>query len=145
VDIPKPVPGLVIRYSYLWRAEYLQGRDEGSKARPCAIVLAVQKGEGGERVTVLPVTHAEPTNRELALEIPLATKKRLGLDGERSWIVLTEANQFDWPGPDLRPIQIGGSASVSYGQLSQRFFHRLREKFVRVLRAQNAGVVRRQE
>ena len=33
------------------------------------------------------------------MEIPLATKARLGLDDARSWIVLNEANRFIWPGP----------------------------------------------
>ena len=36
--LPKPVPGLVIRYSYLWHREYLEGREDGQKDRPCAIV-----------------------------------------------------------------------------------------------------------
>jgi len=41
----------------------------------------------------------------LAVEISHETKRRLGLDDDRSWIVLTEANRFAWPGPDLRPGQ----------------------------------------
>ena len=36
--LPKPVAGLIIRYSYLWYREHLEGRDEGQKDRPCAIV-----------------------------------------------------------------------------------------------------------
>jgi hypothetical protein len=39
-----------------------------------------------------------------AIENPPATKRRLGLDDERSWIVLTESNRFVWPGPDVRPV-----------------------------------------
>ena len=42
-----------------------------------------------------------PHDPEAAVEIPLATKMRLGLDDDRSWIILTEANRFTWPGPDL--------------------------------------------
>lgn len=41
---------------------------------------------------------------EGAIEIPAATKARLGLDAERSWIVTSEVNVFSWPGPDLRPV-----------------------------------------
>jgi hypothetical protein len=49
------LPGLVIRYSYLWHAEYLEGREEGKKDRPCAIVAAIRCDESGStRVLVLP-------------------------------------------------------------------------------------------
>ena len=37
--LPRPVPGLVVRYSYLWLDEHRRGREEGVKDRPCAIVL----------------------------------------------------------------------------------------------------------
>jgi len=42
VPLPEPVPGLVIRYSYLWYAEHVLGREEGQKDRPCAIVAAIR-------------------------------------------------------------------------------------------------------
>jgi len=58
VSLPKPEPGLVIRYSYLWRAEHLRGQEEGVKDRPCAIVLAPERVEDDTLVVVLPVTHS---------------------------------------------------------------------------------------
>lgn len=81
---PKPFPGLVIRYAYLWRAEFLAGREEGRKDRPCAIVASIRDDDGETRVLVLPVTHTPPECQELAVEIPAKVKARLGLDGERS-------------------------------------------------------------
>ena len=42
MSLPKPEPGLVIRYSYLWHAGHRQGREEGVKDRPRAIVLAIE-------------------------------------------------------------------------------------------------------
>lgn len=99
----EPVPGLVIRYSYLWLADHLKGQEEGVKDRPCAVILVTRDDDGEKTVTVLPVTHSPPGDLSLAMEIPVETKKRLGLDGARSWVVLSEANQFAWPGPDLRP------------------------------------------
>ena len=51
---PEPVPGLVIRYSYLWRREHLEGREEGRKDRPCAIVAAVRNDAGALHVLALP-------------------------------------------------------------------------------------------
>jgi hypothetical protein len=83
VSLPEPVPGLVIRYSYLWRSEHLQGREEAVKDRPCAVILVVGNDKGDQIVTVLPITHLPPDRRDLAVEIPLRTKQRLGLDTER--------------------------------------------------------------
>ena len=117
---PRPVPGQVIRYSYLWRAEYQRGQEEGVKDRPCVVVLAVTDEDGDEVVTVLPVTHTPPSGSGLAVEIPYATKQRLGLDSERSWVVLAEANRFTWPGPDLCMGIRGDPDSVIYGELPGR-------------------------
>lgn len=99
--LPAPVPGLVIRYGYLWRREHLEGRDEGRKDRPCAIVAAIRSQAGERRVLVLPITHGAPP-ADAAIEIPAPVKRRLRLDARRSWIVVTEYNEFLWPGPDLR-------------------------------------------
>jgi hypothetical protein len=41
-------------------------------------------------------------------------KRHLGLDGERSWIVLDEINDFIWPGHDLRPVP-GASSRIDHG------------------------------
>ena len=34
VAFPVPVPGLVIRYSYLWASEYARGQEEGGQGPP---------------------------------------------------------------------------------------------------------------
>jgi hypothetical protein len=112
---PSPIPGLVIRYSYLWASEHARGQEEGVKDRPCVVVLVSTEEAGDRIVTVLPVTHTPPANPRLAVEIPAATKLRLRLDEDRSWVLLTEANRFVWPGPDLRPLHPGDAASVAYG------------------------------
>ena len=56
------------------------------------------------------------------IEIPAVVKARLGLDGERSWIVVDEANVFAWPGPDLRMLPGQGAESSAYGFLPPGFF-----------------------
>lgn len=110
----RPGIGLVIRHAYLWWSEARNGREEGSKDRPCVIVhLRVNEHKELETY-ICPVTHVPPEVPEKAMEIPAATKKRLGLDDERSWIITTEVNRFIWPGPDLRPVPGGG---YSYGLL----------------------------
>jgi hypothetical protein len=130
VSFPEPYPGLVIRYSYLWKREFDAGRDEGTKDRPCAIVMAVTDEDGEKEVWVLPITHSAPADPADAIEIPTATKNRLRLDAERSWIVITEANEFLWPGPDLRPVPGRDAATIVYGPLPPRFFAHVRDRFL---------------
>ena len=143
--LPEPVPGLDIRYSYLWREEYARGHEEGVKDRPCAVIL-VSRHEADEWfVTVLPISHTPPADPALAVEIPAATKRRLGLDDERSWVVLSEANRFIWPGPDLRPLRPGDAASIAFGSLPFGLFETIRRKLVAAIRAHRTATVRRSE
>lgn len=132
---------MVVRYAYLWRREHAQGLEEGAKDRPCAVLLAVIDEAGDRKVVVLPVTHTPPSDPAHAVEIPAATKSRLGLDDERSWIVITEANRFTWPGPDLRPMNSG---AVVYGELPADLFRKVREKWL-ALSASRRSVVPRTE
>lgn len=142
---PIPQPGLVIRYSYLWHREAQQGREEGVKDRPCAVVLAIQDEENRTRVYALPITHSPPAAGEDAIEIPQPVKARLGLDSERSWVVVTEANIFAWPGPDLRLVQGKGPESAAYGFLPPGFFRVVRDRFLATRRDRRAALVPRTE
>jgi hypothetical protein len=142
---PNPEPGLVIRYSYLWLSEFLQGREEGVKDRPCTIVAAVQEeNQDTQRVLVLPVTHTLPNHPELAIEIPLAVKRHLGLDEAQSWIMLSESNDFLWPGPDLRPVGTDNS-TIAYGFLPPKIFITVRQRFIMLEEQQRASRVQRTE
>jgi hypothetical protein len=129
---PEPQVGLVISYSYLWSEEAERGQVEGKKDRPCAIVLALENPEPEavkrKHVVVAPITHSPPHDPNVAIEIPLRVKEHLGLDSERSWVVLDEVNVFTWPGFDLRPIKNAGGR-VEYGFLPPKLFDRLIEKF----------------
>ena len=146
VTFSAPVPGLVIRYSYLWHREALQGRDEGQKDRPCAIVAAVKAVQGGKvRVVVLPVTHSQPAEAGSAVEIPESVKRQLGLDKDRCWVMASEWNEFLWPGPDLRRLPGADDRSIAYGIIAPKFFGLLRAKFVANVQAGMAKAVRRTE
>ena len=129
---PEPEVGLVISYSYLWKEEEERGQVEGRKDRPCAIVLAVDQAgpqpTGHKQVAVVPITHSPPRDPNVAVEIPPRVKEHLGLDAERSWVILDEVNVFIWPGFDLRPIR-RGETRVDYGLLPPRFFDQLIAKF----------------
>lgn len=94
---------------------------------------------------VLPITHAPPADHADVLEIPTPTKERLGLDSERSWIVLTEANDFIWPGPDLRPVPGGDPSTAAYGYLPPRFMRVLRERLAQRRREKRFAATPRTE
>ncbi|MBK5967488.1 hypothetical protein CCR91_01505 [Thiorhodovibrio winogradskyi] len=145
MPLPLPTPGLVIRYAYLWREEHQRGMEEGRKDRPCAVILVTTDAKDGKIVTVLPVTHSPPADPSLAVEIPPETKRRLGLDDERSWILLTEANRFAWPGPDLRPVAPGNPESVAYGVLPRKLFIEVIAKFRDLVAERQARLVSRTE
>jgi hypothetical protein len=144
VALPKPVPGLVIRYSYLWRSEYRQGRYEGQKDRPCAIIAAIRVDQDGDpRILALPVSHSPPEHPDLAVEIPAKVKQRLGLDDARSWVVLSEWNEFVWPGPDLRRLPGADESSVAYGMAPPSLYAIIRDRFLALVRTRVAARVRR--
>jgi hypothetical protein len=85
--------------------------------------MSVVDDEGEQEILVLPITHTPPANPAAdAVEIPAETKNRLGLDFDRSWIVISEANEFLWPGPDLRAIPGRDDSTIAYGTLPPRFF-----------------------
>ena len=125
--LPVPEPGLVISYAYLWQAEYAQGREEGVKPRPCVIIILVRDWDAKQTVSVAPVTHSPPAKPDEAEEIPLVTKQRLGLDSARSWVAITEVNEFTWAGQDLRPVP-QDAGRFDYGFLPPGLFRQIRDR-----------------
>jgi hypothetical protein len=130
---------------FTWKREFDAGREVGTKDRPCAIVRTVVDADGDKEVLVLPVTHSPPADLVDAIEIPAATKSRLGLDGERSWVVITEANEFVWPGPDLRTVPGRDESTISYDPLPPRFFAHVRDEFLERDQRETFGRVKRTE
>lgn len=143
MPLPEPVPGLVIRYAYLWAAEHRRGQEEGIKDRPCVVVMITTYDAGNRVVTVLPVTRSPPRDHALAVEIPYATKQRLGLDEQASWIIISEANRFTWPGPDIRLGIAGDSASAAFGLLPRALFKTVQDRLVSALERRLLPVISR--
>ena len=79
---------MVIRYGYLWLHEHNHGQEEG-KSRPAAVIIVLDDDPHHPLVTVVPITHAPPAYTATAIEIPSVTKRRLGLDSDRSWIIIS--------------------------------------------------------
>lgn len=133
-----PRAGQVIAYSYLWAREHRLGLEEGRKDRPCAVVAARQIIAGREVVTVVPITHTPPHDPAEAVVIPASLKAHLGLDDAPAWIVITETNDFLWPGPDIRPGTV-------YGMLPPRFFAHIRDRILQTHLQRKLSRVRRTE
>lgn len=126
MSLPEPRAGLVIRYSFLWSSEQAKGAQEGTKDRPCAIVVAMRREQNGElTVIVAPITHTEPADKSAAIELAAGLRRKLGLDGERQWLCFDELNQFVWPGYDLRAIP-GKPSEYAYGMLPPAVYEQLR-------------------
>ena len=141
--LPDPQLGLVISYSYLWHHEHNAGRDEGTKSRPCVVVLAMEnQADGTTLVRVAPVTHSPPRAAEAAMEIPPAVKRHLGLDDARSWVILDEVNEFVWPGFDLRPVPPSRDC-FAYGFLPPRLFDQLMVRLSQVWTAEQGKATSR--
>ncbi len=131
VSLPAPLPGLVIRYRYLWADDAVGGVEEGDKVRPAAIVMAVDPpGTNAARVFVLPITHTVPLRDTQAMEIPASVCRSAGLDAARAWVILSEFNEFVWPGFDLALVPGRTPRTVAYGFLTAGFFVRLRERWL---------------
>ena len=137
-----PQPGQVIRYAYLWWNESRVGREDATKDRPDGIILTRVAKSGNTIAYVLPITHTPPLSDEDGIEIPGATKQRLRLDAERSWIITTELNQFTWPGPDLRPTPSG---EYLYGYLPEKLMHLILEQVKKHARDKQLKTIPRTE
>jgi uncharacterized protein YifN (PemK superfamily) len=125
MPIPAPEPGRVLHYNFLWSTEAAAGATEGAKARPSVIVMAVTNEEDETIVIVVPITHSSPHSDDTHIEMPAATCRRLGLDDQRSWIVVAEMNKFVWPRPDLRRIP-GNDSLWHYGDIPPKLFEQIK-------------------
>ena len=92
------------------------------------VVVATIAVAGNTHLLVSPITHSEPQSLTSAIEIPQRIKRDLGLDAERSWIVLTELNRFGWPGPDVRLV--AGGSDPFYGAIPDQMFIQMRDAIV---------------
>jgi len=60
-------------------------------------------------------------------------------------VVLSEANDFIWPGPDMRPRISGDPASVAIGFLPPKFMRAVRLRLADLYKQKKATAMRRTE
>jgi hypothetical protein len=58
---------MVVRYDYLWLREHREGREEGRKSRPAAVIVVLDDDPEHPLVTVLPISHTPPINSKDAI------------------------------------------------------------------------------
>jgi len=83
MSYPKPEPGLVFRYDYLWKREAKAGRST-SKDRPACLVVVTDSSVDPRVVVILPITHSRPFGGSVGVEIPPVVRRNLDLDDQKS-------------------------------------------------------------
>lgn len=141
MPLPRPEPGLVIRYDYLWLADSGSVRAVG-KERPACLIATLDDEADPRLVLILPITHSPPRGGTVGVEIPHAVGRMLGLDDARSWIVISEANVDFWPNAGLAPLP-GRRGAFAYGFLPPALFAAVRSRFLKLVEQRRARLVRR--
>jgi hypothetical protein len=141
--IPAAKPGLVFRYDYLWSREAAVGHHQG-KDRPACLVVAGEPSISPHFVVILPITHTQPSGDTVAVEIPARVKAAIGLDHERSWIIVSDFNVDQWPNGGLSTIP-GRKGVFSYGFMPPGLFRQVKDALVTAHKAKRARGVRRQK
>lgn len=121
------------------------GQEEGLKDRPSVVVVAQILLNDRLQLLVAPVTHSPPARNDDAIEMPLAVKRHLGLDAERSWIATSELNRFIWPGPDIRLVKGKVGLSPYYGAIPAKLFVQVKEQIVAKAKLGRIDIVKRTE
>ncbi|MFZ4409334.1 MAG: hypothetical protein ACOYOH_18485, partial [Paracraurococcus sp.] len=94
---------------------------------------------------VAPITSRTPARAADGIALPAETRRRLGLQEDPCWVVLTEVNRFVWPGPDLRPVEATAGPAWSHGLLPAHLILRIRDEIVARARARRLRAVSRSE
>lgn len=144
MELPKPEPGRVIRYEFLWRDEAEAGLEYGEKPRPCAIIVAVINEAGRTDTVVASITHTPPTAPAEGIEVPAQVRAHLGLDEQLARVVVTDLNVFAWPGFDLSPIPGRDPPTCDYGMLPSKLFDKIKTRILAVNRQLKSATSRDQ-
>ncbi len=141
MSYPTPVPGLVIRYNYLWDKEKIEGFSLGSKDRPCAIVVYHSRTND---TIVVPITHSPPElgEEDLSIEVPAELSNQLGLDDDANWIRVSEVNRFEWPGIHLRALPSDPNR-YDYGMVPPELFERIKAKLHETMKNGRVALAKR--
>jgi len=139
--LPKPEPGLVVRYDYLWAREAAKGLRHG-KERPACLVVSYERGDSGIETVLVAITHSRPAGDAVGIEIPPRVRKLLNLDDQPCWVIVSEYNADVWPSPGIVPLP-RGEHGFAYGLMPIPLFETIRGRLLEELQAKRVRRVRR--
>lgn len=124
MPLPKPSPGLVIGYDFLFREDEEAGLENANRPHPSAVILVTQNGPN-QRVSLVGISHSPPSPSEAQYRMKLTPSecREIGLDEGDHWVNLRDVNSFDWPGYDLVPI--APNRGYVFGKMSKNTYMRL--------------------
>jgi hypothetical protein len=141
MPLPTPKPGLVIRYDYLWSDDSRAGHSQG-KDRPACILVAGVESTYARHVVLLAITHSEPSGDTVGVEIPPNVKRAIGLDEDRSWVIVSESNVDIWPTAGMTPIP-HRQGEFAYGFIPPGLFKVIKARFLEIAQKKSGNFVRR--
>jgi len=127
--LPAARPGLVFRYDFLWNWEARQGRHTG-KERPACVAMATDGDTDPQVVVILPITHRKPQGQVVGVDIPPSVRRKLGLEDEPCWVVVSEHNIDEWPPAGIAPLP-GTKTIFAYGTLPSGLFEKVKTEFLK--------------
>lgn len=135
---PKPQPGDVFRYAYLWKRQQQDGETEGRKSRPACIAVTMATAEGDTVLFILPLTTQPPMKDRLAIAVPAIEARRAGLDSHRSiWVILDELNT------DVFERSYALEDRERLGAFSRKFTNQLTTRLLQIVKDGGANIVPR--
>jgi hypothetical protein len=119
-------PGDVIHYPYRWAREAQRRRSaEGSKVRPCGVVVAVAAASGRTHILLAAISSKPPMADQATIAIPEIERRRAGLDANReAWIYVSEANE------DVEGVSLYLTGDPRLGTFSRAFVERVKAAFL---------------
>jgi hypothetical protein len=132
-------PGDVILYPYRWTHEVQRRRAaDGSKVRPCGVVVAVVTAAGRTHVLLAAISSKPPMADQVAISLPEIERRRAGLDASReAWIYVSEANE------DIEGVSLYLTAEPRLGTLGKAFLERVKAAFLAGLDRRSGSRVNR--
>ena len=113
--------------------------------RPCIIVQVAALPERKWEVLVVPLSD-DPQTGGRWMALPDSVRRNAGLlDKDASYVVVHEANAFQWPSWDVIPINAGRPDKVVCGRISEGFLAAVRAGFDSVRAENKARVVDREK
>ena len=134
MPLPKaPIPGMVVRYSFLWSSEAAVGETEGRKDCPCVVVTAVRGTADGRFRVRCCRSRMSPPRRRAASRSLRGSSGILGSTTTPRGSYSTKSTNSSWPGVDLRPVSRVKPGVWTFGVLPTELFGEITAKLRSIL------------